>query len=355
MSKKKPSPSRQKLSKVVKVLILFAVAGIIFGISDLYKKIYYPNVSVTERTATYIYIPTGATYDDVIRILVNNNILISLSSFEWVASRLSYRDHIRPGKYLVKKNMNNRELVSMLRAGRQTPVKLTFNNIRTREALASRLSRSLEPDSALLMELLSDDEYLSKFGFTSETVMAMFIPNTYELYWNTSADKLFHKMHKEYTKFWTPQHIARAEEIGLTQVQVSVLASIVEQETHKNDEKSTVAGVYMNRIKKGYKLEADPTLVYALGDFTIRRVLNAYKSLDSPYNTYKYAGLPPGPICMPSLSSLKAVLNYKKHDYFYFCAREDFSGYHVFARDYTDHLANARRYQKELNKRNIRS
>ena len=351
---KKAGKKSSKAGKVIKILIVFMVAGVVFAISELYREVYYPNVALKERTTTYIYIPTNAGYNDVIRILLEHNILINLSSFEWVANRLDYREHIHPGKYLVRKEMSNKDLVLMLRSGRQTPVKLTFNNIRTRDQLASRLSHDLEPDSVQLTSLLSDNDYLSKFGFNEETVMCMFIPNTYELYWNTSADALMSKMFKEYTKFWTPENIARARETGLTPVQISVLASIVEQETHKNDEKPIVAGVYMNRIKKGYKLEADPTLVYALGDFTIKRVLNAYKSLDSPYNTYKYEGLPPGPICMPSISSLNAVLNYRKHDYFYFCAKEDFSGYHTFARNYEDHLLNARKYQKELNKRNIK-
>lgn len=351
---KKAGKKSSKAGKIIKVLIVFMIVGVVFAISELYREVYYPNVALKERSTTYVYIPTNASYTDVIRILVGNNILINISSFEWVANCLDYKKHIHPGKYLVRKDMSNKDLVLMLRSGKQTPVKLTFNNIRTRDQLAGRLSQELEPDSLQLISLLSDREYLSKFGFTEETVISMFIPNTYELYWNTSADALMSKMFKEYTKFWTPENTAKAKETGLSPLEVSVLASIVEQETHKNDEKPLVAGVYMNRINKKYKLEADPTLVYALGDFTIKRVLNAYKSLDSPYNTYKYEGLPPGPICMPSISSLKAVLNYKRHDYFYFCAREDFSGYHTFARNYEEHLLNARKYQKELNKRNIK-
>jgi UPF0755 protein len=353
MAKKKASTS--KFIKVLKVLLVLSVAGFLLMIADFYRKIYYPNINLKERTTTYIYIPTGAVYDDVVRILLENNILLSLSSFEWLARQVDYPDNVHPGKYLIKKSMNNKDLLLLLRSGRQTPVKVTFNNIRRKEELAGRLSRYLEPDSLELITLLTDDEYLSKYGFDSRNVLSLFIPNTYELYWNTSSENLIRKMYKEYRKFWSQERLNKAKSIGLTPAEVAVMASIVEQETHRDEEKETIAGVYMNRLRKGYRLEADPTLVYALGDFTIKRVLNEYKKLDSPYNTYMYTGLPPGPICMPSISSLEAVLNYRKHDYFYFCAKEDFSGLHVFARTYPEHLINARRYQRELNRRNIRS
>jgi UPF0755 protein len=202
--------------------------------------------------------------------------------------------------------------------------------------------------------LFNDDLYLKQYGFNSENCIAMFIPNTYEFYWNTPAKKFMERMAREYKAFWNPSRKMKAKTIGLTQAQVAVLASIVEQETHRDDEKPIVAGVYLNRYKKGWKLEADPTLVYALGNFTVQRVLNQYKEIDSPYNTYMYAGLPPGPICIPSISSIDAVLNYSKHEYFYFCARDDFSGYHCYAKTYTEHLVNAKRFQKELNRRKIR-
>jgi UPF0755 protein len=202
---------------------------------------------------------------------------------------------------------------------------------------------------------LTDNTYLGALGFDTVSCLGMFIPNTYEFYWNTSADAFVRRMEKEYRKFWNADRVAQAREAALAPDQVVVLASIVEQETRQDDEKPMIAGVYMNRYRKGWKLEADPTLVYALGDFSVRRVLNQYKEIDSPYNTYKFEGLPPGPICLPSISSIDAVLHYAHHSYMYFCARHDFSGYHVFARTYSEHLANAHRFHRELNRRNINS
>ncbi len=268
---------------------------------------------------------------------------------------VDYTNNVKPGKYQVKARMNNKELVSLLRSGKQTPVKLTFNNVRTVQQLAGLVSRKIEADSISIVDFFHDEYYQRSYGFTPQNSMSVLIPNTYEMYWNTSAKQFFERMAKEYKKFWTDARKQKALEINLSQTEVSALASIVEQETRKNDEKPIVAGVYMNRYIKGWKLEADPTLVYALGDFTVRRVLSVYKEIDSPYNTYMYTGLPPGPICIPSVASIDAVLNYAKHNYLFFCAREDFSGYHSFAKTYNDHLINARRFQKALNKRGIMS
>jgi UPF0755 protein len=203
--------------------------------------------------------------------------------------------------------------------------------------------------------MLNNDSTLSQWGFTKENITILFIPNTYEMYWNTSAKKLMERMQREYKSFWTEKRKSLTQQTGLNQVQVSVLASIVECETKRNDEKPIVAGVYLNRLKHNWHLEADPTLIFAVGDFTIKRVLNEHKLIDSPYNTYMYSGLPPGPICIPEISSIDAVLNFAHHEYMYFCARADLSGYHEFAKDYKTHLSNAKKYQSELNKRNIRS
>ncbi len=206
------------------------------------------------------------------------------------------------------------------------------------------------------MGLMKNETFLKSYGFDSDNCMALFIPNTYEFYWNTSSKMFVERMASEYKKFWNPSSKSRRLlKLNFTQTQVSVLASIVEQETSKNDEKRHIAGVYINRYKKGWKLEADPTLIFAVGDFTIRRVLNIHKEIDSPYNTYLYTGLPPGPICIPSISAIDAVLNYEKHEYMFFCAKDDFSGYHSFAKNYSDHLLNARRFQNELNRRKIKS
>jgi UPF0755 protein len=234
-------------------------------------------------------------------------------------------------------------------------VRLVFNNIRTKQELADRIGEQIEASSFTILNLLNDNDYIKSIGFNSYNVLSMFVPNTYELYWNTSADKFLQRMKKEYDKFWTPDKLLKARNMKFTPVQVSIMASIVQQESIKEDEKPTIAGVYMNRYHKNWKLEADPTLVYALGDFSVNRILNVYKTIDSPYNTYMYAGLPPGPICLPTISSINAVLNYVRHDYFYFCAKDDFSGYHAFAATYAQHQLNARRFQQALNRRGIKS
>jgi UPF0755 protein len=281
--------------------------------------------------------------------------LVDEKTFRWTAERLKYTNAVKPGKYLLKPKMNNKELITLLRSGEQTPVMVIFNNIRTKDQLAQKISEQIEAPSLAILNLLNDQDYTRQLGFTPDNVLSLFIPDTYEFYWNTPADKFIKRMKTEYSKFWTDSMRLRAKNIGFNPVEVSVLASIVQQETNKNDEKSVIAGVYINRYRKGWRLDADPTLIFALGDYSVNRVLNAYKQIDSPYNTYMYAGLPPGPICLPTIASLKAVLNYSKHNYMYFCARDDFSGYHSFAATYDQHLVNARRFQKALDKRGIKS
>ncbi|CAN5588332.1 endolytic transglycosylase MltG [soil metagenome] len=320
-----------------------------------YRKVFAPNIVIKNHKTQFIYIPTGSTFPEVMRVLQVQGLLKNSATFEWVSEQMKYKGNIKPGKYQIRSGMNNKELIGLLRSGKQTPVMLTFSNIRTVDQLAGIVGSKLELDSTSLSSLLRDDVFLAQYGFNANSSLSLLIPNTYEFKWNTSAEQFFERMTKEYKVFWTESRKLKAKEIGLSQAEVSALASIVEQETRKNDEKPVIAGVYMNRYKKGWKLEADPTLVYALGDFTIRRVLNEYKEIDSPFNTYMYTGLPPGPICMPSVSSIDAVLNYQKHPYLFFCARDDFSGYHAFAKTYDDHLLNARRFQKELNRRGIRS
>jgi UPF0755 protein len=238
----------------------------------------------------------------------------------------------------------------MLRAGKQVPVEVVLQNVRLKRKLASDLSKQIEPDSLSIWRFLNDDIFLSKFGFNTQNILAMFIPNTYEFYWNTSVEDLFEKMHNEYKKFWNETRINKCESIGITPIEASILASITEEETVKNDEKPIIAGLYLNRIKKGMLLQADPTVRFALGNFGIKRVLDKYKEINSPYNTYKHAGLPPGPICIPSIVTIDAVLNHQQNQYLYMCAKEDFSGYHNFARTLEQHNLNAQRYQKALNK-----
>jgi peptidoglycan lytic transglycosylase G len=350
--------AKKKKSILIKVAVIFTLIVIIStGITayTFYKKVFYPNITTDKDSTDVFYIPTGSSFNDVLRILRDNRILNNEASFRWVAERMNYPSRILPGKFVVEKDMSNRELLIMLRSGRQQPVKVTFNNIRTVQQLASVISGQLEADSSAITGLLANSEFLKQFNVTPENALSLFIPNTYEFYWNTSAKGFIERLAEEHQQFWNPKRLQKAAEINLSPVQVSVLASIVEQETNKNDEKPLIAGVYMNRYHMGWKLEADPTLIYAAQDFTIQRVLNIHKEIDSPYNTYMYQGLPPGPICLPSISSLKSVLNYEKHNYMFFCAKDDFSGYHAFARTYNQHLINARKFQRELNRRNIRS
>jgi UPF0755 protein len=341
-----------RFKKIITLTVLIVVMLIGYVGYDIYRKIFSPNVFPKQ---TYVNIPTGSDYIDVLAILIEKNIVKNKSSFDWLARKMKYDKNIYPGHYKLTPGMSNKDLITLLRSGKQTPVHFVFNNIRLPAELASVISRTIEADSVSIMKLFDDDLFLKQYGFNSKNCIAMFIPNTYEFYWNTSAKKFMERMAKEYKAFWNPSRNLKANITGLTQTQVSVLASIVEQETQRIDERPLIAGVYLNRYNKGWKLEADPTLVFALGDFTIQRVLNQYKMIDSPYNTYMYAGLPPGPICIPSISSIDAVLNYSHHEYFYFCARDDFSGYHSFAKTYDQHLANAKRFQKELNRRKIRA
>jgi UPF0755 protein len=341
-----------RFKKIITLTVLIVVMLIGYVGYDIYRKIFSPNVFPKQ---TYVNIPTGSDYIDVLAILIEKNIVKNKSSFDWLARKMKYDKNIYPGHYKLTPGMSNKDLITLLRSGKQTPVHFLFNNIRLPAELASVISRTIEADSVSIMKLFDDDLFLKQYGFNSKNCIAMFIPNTYEFYWNTSAKKFMERMAKEYKAFWNPSRNLKANITGLTQTQVSVLASIVEQETQRIDERPLIAGVYLNRYNKGWKLEADPTLVFALGDFTIQRVLNQYKMIDSPYNTYMYAGLPPGPICIPSISSIDAVLNYSHHEYFYFCARDDFSGYHSFAKTYDQHLANAKRFQKELNRRKIRA
>lgn len=338
--------------KIAAALAIILVACLCIGYS-YYRKIFTPNVKLA-TAEQFFYIKTNNTFPDVAASLDSQKILLNKKSFEWLAEKMKYDKRVLPGKYKLLNGMSNHELIILLRSGKQTPVRVIFNSVRTVNDFAGVVSHQIEADSASLIKLIYDSAFLSQNNFNTQNISALFIPNTYEFYWNTPAEKFLKRMIAEHKTFWNNERKAKAKETGLTMPGISVLASIVEQETNRNDEKSIIAGVYLNRLRKNWKLEADPTLVFAAGNFNIRRVLNQYKEIDSPYNTYKYYGLPPGPICIPSVSSIDAVLHYSEHDYMYFCARDDMSGYHAFAVDYSTHLINARKFQKELNRRNIK-
>ena len=333
------------LTGIVVALLIACTIGFIF-----YLKIFSPNVA---KEKAYLYIHTNADFKQVMQTIQKENLLKSTTSFEWLANRKGYTDNVKAGKYLLKVGMNNNQIINMLRSGNQEAVNLVFNNIRTNEQLAGKLAKQIETDSTTLIRQFNNPDFLSTYKTTPEELRLLFIPNTYKIWWNISAEELMSRMQKEYEKFWNDDRNAKAYTAGLNRKEVAIIASIVEEETNQKAEKPTVASVYVNRLKKGMLLQADPTVKYAVGDFTIKRILNKHLSTDSPYNTYKYAGLPPGPICIPSISSIDAVLENKKTDYLYFCAKEDFSGFHNFAKTMDEHLTNARKYQKALNQRKI--
>lgn len=334
------------------VVVLLLLAVLIGG--RFYRYINAPNVDLSKAESAYIHIPDGTNFLQLKTILKESGAIKDMVSFEWVAQKKDYPERIIGGRYKLEDRMSNNHLVNLLRSGRQEPVNLTFNNIRKLEQLASLVSKKLMLDSASLMDLMQDKDYLSELGFNSNTLPSMFLPNTYHIYWNTDAVGFMERMKKEYDTFWNDERIHKAEVKGLNPLQVSALAAIVDEETQKADEKARVAGLYLNRLDKGMRLQADPTLKYALGDFSIKRLLNEDKKVESPYNTYKYAGLPPGPIRIPSITGLNAVLNAEDHDYVYMCAKEDFSGYHNFSKTLAQHNIHAARYRRELNKRGIR-
>jgi len=350
--------TREKTKRPLYHRIVLAVLGLLIIISLLiayrfYRFIFTPNVRTGSAESISILIPSGSDFEDVRNILYSRNLIINTRSFEWVASKKKYSSNIKPGHYILKGSMNNNFLVNMLRSGAQTPVNVVFNNIRTKEQLAGKISLQLEADSLSLVHCWNDGEFLKNLGFTPSTVTAMFIPNTYEMWWTSDAYEFTKRMHKEFRNFWEGSRTDKARLTGLSLQEVVILASIIEKETEKNDEKPMIAGVYLNRLRKGWPLQADPTLVFASGNFELKRVLNIHKEIDSPYNTYKYSGLPPGPICIPSISSVDAVLNYRKHDYMFFCAKSDLSGYHAFARTLAEHNRNATAYQKAISKMGI--
>ncbi|MBD2766308.1 endolytic transglycosylase MltG [Hymenobacter sp. BT664] len=335
------------------VSVVFTLTLVCFSFY-FYQVFFTANIE-TKGKPTYVVVHRGQDWQQALRTIEATGVVVDRLSLHFVAKLMKYPGHVKPGRYELKDGYTNRQLINVLKAGLQSPLKLTFTNVRLRRELADKLSDQIDARPREIDSLLSSPSYTRGLGFDTTTVLSMFIPNTYELYWNTSADNLMKRMKKEYEKFWTPARDAAREKRHLTRAEVSTLASIVEAEQQQHpDERPRIAGVYLNRLKRGMKLQADPTVVYANGDFTIKRVLNVHLQKDSPYNTYKYAGLPPGPINLPSIASIDAVLKPESNNYLYFCAKEDFSGYHAFATNEAEHTLNARRYQAALTRAGIR-
>lgn len=333
-----------------KVIVLIVVLVAIAGGTTGYWLFVTPNVNGKQVT---VKIPTGSTYADVLSLLKENRVLKSEASFKLVAQVKKLEGNIHGGNYVFRAGMNNRQLVNMLKFGLQVPVKLVIYNIRTKEEFAGLVGRTLEIDSNLFLKELNDPAFCKTYGVDTNQILSRFIVDNYEFYWNIPIDSFITRMGRTYNNFWNEERKAKATDLSMTPTQVTTLASIVEKEVIFDKEMVTVAGVYLNRIKIGMPLQADPTLVFALRDFTARRVNQYHKEYDSPYNTYIYAGLPPGQICMPRKKSIDAVLNAEDHEYLYFCANPDMSGYSIFSKNYNDQINVANQYRRKLTQMNI--
>lgn len=330
-------------------VILLLIIGVLLSsfVFYGYQLIKAPNVLVEQEDRLF-FIENDANFRQVQQQFIESGIVNNIVAFSFVAKLMDYDKAVKPGRYMLKKNMTNIQAIRLLRSGSQHPVKVTFNNIRLTEEIAPKLVKNLSLTESEFDSALSSFVKSGQSQFNEQTIISMFIPNTYEVYYSTSAEALIQRMKSEYNKFWNEERLAKAKSLGLTPLEVSTLASIVQAESIKPVESPIIAGLYLNRLKNGIPLQADPTLVFAAKDFTIIRVLNKHKEIDSPYNTYKYKGLPPGPINMPHISSIDAVLNYEKHNFIYMCAKEDFSGHHNFAATLSEHNRNAKKYQRAL-------
>lgn len=333
-------------SKKLIFFLLFSVLLISFGYYA-YQIVYTPNVLVGKSPKALV-IPRDATFKDVQTLLHKGDYVQDLISFSFLAKLMDYDKQVKPGRYVLHPDLSNVTAIRLLRAGIQEPVNVTFNNVRLISDLSKKITKNLNMTPAEFEAALIKFAMNNRYGFNKDNVLCMFIPNTYEVYFNVTPDDLIERMYQEYLRFWNEERRSKAEAAGLTPIEVSILASIVQAESVKHDEAPIIAGLYINRLKRDIPLQADPTLVFAVGDFTLKRVLNEHKEIDSPYNTYVHRGLPPGPVNMPELFALNAVLNYTKSDYLYMCAKEDFSGRHNFTSSYQQHLNNARRYQQAL-------
>ena len=344
--------------KKIKWISLSLVATVVIVALGFCMKQYYhfsvSNFKSADGESHAYHVYPEMTVDSVLNEMLEDYEMTSDLAWRLHCRHLQYTQP-KPGHYRFAEKVSNRDVIRRLQLGEETPIKLSFTqSIRTREQLAGHMGRKLLLDSADVIQRLNDKEYLAHFGLAPETAVCLFIPNTYEVYWTMDADQLFARMYKEYQRFWNEERKEKAKKLGLSPVEVATIASIIASETNKKDEYPTIASIYINRLKKGIALQACPTVIFAVGDFSLRRVLKRHLAIDSPYNTYKYRGLPPGPIRLARPDVIDAVLNAPKTDYLYMCANPDFSGTHIFSSSYAKHSAVAREYQRALNQRRVR-
>jgi len=339
--------------KKIRLIGTVALLGIaVYWGWSKYQAVYASNVEVNADTEFFVH--TGSDFEKVAKDLERAKVLKDLDSFHWVANRKKYNELIKPGRYILKDGMSNNELVDMLRSGAQTPVQVSFNNVRNLAQLAGKVAKKLEGDSLSFLKTFTNDSIISYYGFKQENFIALFVPNTYQFYWNTTEQAFIKRMADEFKKFWTKDRLSKAEKKGLTQTEVVTLASIVQAEQSEHAEEwPTIAGLYLNRLEQKIPLQSDPTVIFAVGDFRIRRVLKEHLKKNSPYNTYKIPGLPPGPIRMPDRGAIDAVLNPQQHEFIFMCAKADGSGLHHFSKTLRAHNNYARDYQREMNRRGI--
>jgi UPF0755 protein len=335
----------------ITALVLLLVAAVGGGLAYWYG--WRDNINPQLPDSFALYIPKGSDFNDVVAQLEEHAVLKDLYGFKLVSQIRKYDQLVKPGRYEIKKGLNNWKLVEKLRAGAQDQMKLRIGSHRVLDEVAGEIARQVDLDSTSLSGRLRDKDFLAKYGVEPKTIRNLLLPNTYFVYWTLTEEELFEKLKQNFDDFWTEERKEKAKAQDLDIHEVMTLASIVQAETYLAKERPTVAGLYLNRLERDIPLQADPTLIYAANDFTIRRVLNEHKLIDSPYNTYMYAGLPPGPINNPELSAIEAVLNPESHDYIYMCAKADFSGYHNFAKTLAQHNQYAREYQAALNKRKV--
>lgn len=334
------------------ICIIIAIIVVLGVISAVFASKFLGNLNIDQEE--YVYIDNDDNIDSVRQKLTDMNAGVSMMAFDMLNSYTHYEDHIRAGRYKVNNQLSTLDLFRNMRNHKSEPLNLIVPSVRTIDDMAGKLAKGLMIDSTTIADKFHDKDLYDSLGYTQQTFPALFIPNTYQVYWETSVDGLVKRLEQVNREFWTDERTDKAKKIGLTKVEVITLASIVDSETANDGEKARIAGLYMNRLHKDMLLQSDPTVIFAVGDFTIRRVLNKHLAVESPYNTYRVHGLPPGPIRIPTIAGIDAVLNYEHNNYIYMCAKEDFSGTHNFAENYAQHAANARRYVEALNKKGIK-